>query len=819
MRDRARTVIVGAGIVGCSAAAFLAAEGRTDVVVLDRGPLFRTGGSTSHAPGLVFQNNGSRSVSTLAQWTVETYRDLSAAGEPCYFPVGSVEVATTRARWDDLRRRYGLARAWGLTADLLTPGEVAALLPQLDVRDVLGAIRVEGDGLARAVTLAERLARRAEAAGVEFTGETAVLGIDVREGRVRGVETSRGRIETEELLLCGGIWGPLLGRMAGVSIPVQPCAHPYVRTAPLAELAGTTGIVQPIWRHQDASMYFWQEGECYGYGSYRHEPLIVDPEAIRDDVPAPADLPYDPDLMEAGRREAERLVPALQGAGVTDRVLGMFSFTPDAQSLIGEVSGVRGLWLAEAVWVTHGAGAGRAIAELMLSGDCSIDLREVDPNRFASHAAARSYVRTRGAQQYREVYDIIHPREPLAAPRNLRRSPWFDRLRSHGAVFFESNGWERPQWFEANRELAMPLVGGERDAWSAAHWSPICGAEHQATRERAGLFDLATFERIEVSGPGALAALERLSCTDLDRPVGRVVYALLLNEHGGIESDLTVTRLDTDRFLLLTGSGSGPRDLAWIRRQTRDWDEPEVAIRDVTSGWCGLGLWGPRAEAILAPLVEGSLSRRDFPPFAAREIVVAGIPCLALRLSYVGEDGWELHAPVEYGAALWDTLWAVGRPHDLALAGSGAMDSLRMERGFRALGTDLRSDYTPHEAGLGFAVSPGRTEYIGAQALARATASRRLSCLVLDRPEVVLLGKEPILSGETVVGYVTSANFGSTVGQSLALGYLPSGLAEPGTRVAVEYFGERTNATVTAEPLYLPSRPVASPRALPVTTA
>ncbi len=818
MRDRARTVIVGAGIVGCSAAAFLAAEGRTDVVVLDRGPLFRTGGSTSHAPGLVFQNNGSRSVSTLAQWTVDTYRELSADGDPCYFPVGSLEVATTTARLDDLRRKYGLARAWGLSAELLTPGEVAALLPQLDARHVLGAIRIEGDGLARSVTLAERLARRAEAAGVAFTGDTAVLGVDVREGRVLGVETSRGRIEAEEVLLCGGIWGPLLGRMAGVSIPIQPCAHPYVRTAPLPELAGTTGIVQPVWRHQDASMYFWQEGERYGYGSYRHEPVIVDPEAIRDDVPAPADLPFDPVLMEAGRQEAERLVPALRGAALTDRVLGMFSFTPDGQSLVGEVASVRGLWLAEAVWVTHGAGTGRAVAELMLSGDCSIDLREVDPNRFASHVAARSYVRTRGAQQYREVYDIVHPREPLTAPRNLRRSPWFDRLRLHGAVFFESNGWERPQWFEANRELPMPAIGGERDPWSAAHWSPICGAEHRATREGAGLFDLATFERIEVSGPAALAALERLSCTDLDRPVGRVVYALLLNEHGGIESDLTVTRLGPDRFLILAGSGSGPRDLAWIRRQTRDWDESEVVIRDVTSGWCGLGLWGPRAEAIVTPLIDDSLSRRDFPPFAARELVVAGIPCLALRLSYVGEDGWELHAPAEYGAALWDAVWVAGRAHDLVAAGSGAMDSLRLERGFRALGTDLRGEYTPYEAGLGFAVSPGRTDYIGADALARTTAPRRLCCLVLDRPEVVLVGKEPILSEETVVGYVTSANFGYTVGKSLAYGYLPSELARAGTRVAVEYFGKRTGATVTTEPLYVPGRAPSPRESAPVMT-
>lgn len=805
MQSRAQLVIVGAGIVGCSAAYELAKGGMTDIVVLDRGPLFRTGGSTSHAPGLVFQNNPSRTVSKLAQWSVETYREVSADGDPCYFPVGSLEVATTPERWSDLHRKIGFARAWGLHAELLSSLETRAMLPLIDERQILGAIHVAGDGLARAVTIAERLARRAETLGVSFVGETAVTAFAIRAGRIRAVLTDQGSIEAEQVLICGGIWGPLLGRMAGVPIPLQPCAHPYERSAPLPELAGLTGVVQPVWRHQDAAMYLWQEDDRLGYGSYRHEPRLVDPESIRHDIPAPADLPFNPAAIESGRREAERLVPSLHNRGVIDRVYGLFSFTPDAQSLIGESPEVRGLWVAEAIWVTHAAGSGRAVAELILTGASALDLREVDLNRFAPHAAARSYVRARGAQQYREVYDVIHPRQQIAAPRGLRRAPWHDHQRALGAVFFESNGWERAQWYEANAGLPAPSTGTNRDGWNAREWSPVIGREHRATRERAGLFDLSTFTRIEILGPGALAALERISCTDLDRPVGRVTYALLLNERGGVESDVTITRLAPDRFLILTGSGSGPRDLARIRLLLRD--VPDVVVRDDTSGWCGLGLWGPAAAAILQPLAEADLSANAFPAYHARPCVVAGLPALAIRMSYVGEDGWELHVPTEYGGALWEAIWEVGQPHGLVAAGGGALDSLRLERGFRALGADLRGEFSPAEAGLGFAVSKRRTCYVGHTALTERPVAHRLACLVLDDPRVVVVGKEPIFSGERVVGWVTSANVGYTVGESIAYGYLPLAFAAHGARLDVEYFGRRFPATVVPEPRR-PSPPI-----------
>jgi glycine cleavage system aminomethyltransferase T/glycine/D-amino acid oxidase-like deaminating enzyme len=804
MRSHVHTVIVGAGIVGVSTAWELAKGGLTDLLVIDQAPLFRTGGSTSHAPGGVFQNNPSRTVSKLAQWTVESFKDISAEGEPTYFPVGSLEIATTSERWTDLHRKAGYARSWGLDARLLDPAQTGQLLPYLDTTLIQGAIHVAGDGLVRSVPTVERIARRAEELGVQFQGGVALTGVETQNSSVVAINTTEGRIACEQVLLCGGIWGPLLGEIAGVAIPLQPCGHPYIKSKPLTPFAGLQDLVYPIWRHQDHSMYLWQDGEQLGVGNYRHEPHLVQPEDIRNDAASPAELPFDMAVMEPGIREAERLLPSLAGFEVADQVYGMFSFTPDAQSIVGEVAGTRGLWTSIAVWVTHAAGVGKAVAQLMLTGACDLDLRELDVNRFAPHQEAKSFALARGDQQYREVYDIIHPKYQISSPRGMRRAPWHEHQRQLGAHFFESNGWERPQWFESNADLPTPEHGTTRDSWSAIEWSPICAAEHVATRERAGLFDLSTFMRIEVTGAGALHALERISCSRIDRPAGRVTYSLLLNERGGIESDVTIARLAEERFMIMTGSASGPRDLGWIRRIARDL--PDVSIADTTAGWCALGLWGPKANDILRTVIEGGLDASAVPPYAIRPLFVAGIPVLTVRMSYVGEEGLELHASTEYGAALWEAIWEAGRPHGLAAAGGAAMDTLRLEVGFRALGTDLRGEHSPDEAGLTFAVDASRCNYIGTGALASRVPTSMLSCMTLEDCPVMPLGKEPVLSGDEIIGYVSSAGFGYSVGSGIAYGYLPVDLAKPGTNLAIEYFGKRICATVVEEPLLAQAR-------------
>jgi glycine cleavage system T protein len=441
----------------------------------------------------------------------------------------------------------------------------------------------------------------------------------------------------------------------------------------------------------------------------------------------------------------------------------------------------------------------------MAEGTPALDLREADLNRFPPHALTPAYVKARGAQNYREVYDIIHPLQQMEDPRPLRLSPFHPRQKDLDAVFFEGAGWERPQWFEANEALLKGQKTPARAGWAACGWSPVQAAEHRAARERAVLYDLTPFTKIEVAGPGALAFLQRIAANQMDRPVGRVVYTAMLNERGGIHCDLTVARLGPDRFLVLTGGGSGPHDLAWMR--THAPPDGAVCITDVTSRSCGLGLWGPKAREILQKVCPGDLSDAAFPYFTARETILDLVPALALRVSYVGELGWEIYTPVEYGLRLWDTLWEAGQPSGLTALGNGAFDSLRLEKGYRLWGADIHADDNPFEAGLGWAVKMDKGDFLGRQALQRIREqglSRRLCCMTLDDPGAVVLGKEPILEDDRVLGYVTSANHGHTVGRFIIYGYLPLPYAAAGRRVEVEYFGGRYGATVREEPLYDP---------------
>jgi glycine cleavage system T protein len=618
------------------------------------------------------------------------------------------------------------------------------------------------------------------------------------------------------VLVCAGIWGPKVGRLAGVSIPLTPVEHQYVITTPLPELAGETReIVHPILRHQDYAMYFRQHADCYGIGSYKHEPLLVEADDILNPQEAPV-MPsvreFTPDHFAVAHAAAVELLPPLKGAEFSYTINGMFSFTPDGNPILGE-SEVRGLWVAEAVWVTHGGGVGQVIAEWMAEGTPSVDLREADINRFHPHAHTPDYVRARGAQQYREVYDIIHPLQQMEHPRDLRLSPFYRRQEQLGAVFFESSGWERPQWFAVNESLLEGRDLPTRSGWEARYWSPIIGAEHLAVRERVGFFDLTPFTKLEVSGPGALAYLQKLAANEMDQPVGRVTYTAMLNARGGIKCDLTVTRLAQDRFLVITGVASGPHDLAWMKSHLPD--DGSVHLADLTSTWCGLGVWGPSARDLIASVSENDLSDSAFPYLTAQPITIEAVPALALRISYVGELGWEIYTAAEYGARLCHTLAQAGNPLGAVPVGGGAFDSLRLEKGYRSWGADIHTDYNPYEAGLGFAVRLNKGDFIGREALERSKAqgiTRRLCCLTLEDPGKVVLGKEPILDGEPfggahgkqALGYVTSANYGYTVGQSITYGYLPVEYAQEGTRVTVAYFDERYPATVAREPLYDP---------------
>jgi len=803
MERSARVVVVGAGIVGCSTAWHLAQLGWTDVVVIDQGPLFATGGSSSHAPGLVFQTNSSKTMSELASYTVQRYGEAELDGRPCFHPVGGVEVAATPQRWTDLQRKHGLATSWGIASALLTPDEVVAKLGLVDPERIHGGFFVPTDGIAKPVRVAESMARDAQRRGVAFFGDTEVTGFDIRDGRVRAVETPQGRIAAEHVVCCAGIWGPRVGRLAGVSIPVQPLAHQYVRTTAVPELAGASEeVTHAILRHQDRAMYFRQMGEAYGVGSYQHRSIPVSADDIADSphTGMPSVQPFTEDDFKQPWQDALDLLPALRRTQVDDAMNGLFLFTSDGMPVLGESRAVRGFWTAEAVWITHSGGVGRVMAEWLVTGKPSIDVRECDLHRFEDHAHSPAYVRARGSQNFQEVYDIIHPLQPMEQPRPLRVSPFYQRQRELGASFLEGMGWERPQWYEANAALVGDYDIPGREPWAARYWSPIVGAEHLATRERVALYDMTPLKKAEVTGPGALALLQRLTCGEMDKSVGSVTYTLMLDEQGGVRSDITVARLDQARFQV---GCNGPLDLDWMQHHADD----SAFVRDITAATCCIGLWGPQARELLQRLTEDDVANDAFRFFRARRLYVGEVPVTALRVSYVGELGWELYTSAEYGLRLWDLLWEAGQPLGVIAGGRGAFDGLRLEKGYRSWGKDLWAEHDPHEAGLGFTVKLGKGDFLGREALERrgARPARRLSCLTLDDPRHLLMGKEPVFAAGQPVGFVTSAAYGYRIAASIAYAWLPAPLAEPGAAVEVEYFGRRYPATVAAEPLFDPS--------------
>ncbi|MFE9330074.1 FAD-dependent oxidoreductase [Streptomyces sp. NPDC006925] len=808
-----RVVIVGAGIVGCSLADELTARGWSDVTVLEQGPLASPGGSTSHAPGLVFRTSPSRTLTHYARYTVEKFTGLRRAGRPCFLPVGGLEVATTEARRLDLYRKAGLAAAWGVEGELVGPARCAELFPMLDPDSVLCGFHTPGDGLARAVDACQAQIERASRRGARFLERHTVTGVEKEAGRVTGVVTDRGTFPADHVVSAAGFWGPVIGAMAGVEVPLLPLAHQYATTAPLPELtgAGTGGdeAVRPILRHQDHDLYYREhldpaggDGRI-GIGTYAHRPLPVDPYAVLpyDQAPEmPSSLPFTAEDFAPSWTETGRLLPGLAASRVDRGFNGVFSFTPDGMPLLGESDTVRGFWFAEAVWVTHSAGAARAVAELMTDGRTTVDVHECDPHRFERAQRSPAYVRERGQRSFVEVYDVIHPLQPPATARPLRTSPFYPRQRELGAHFLESGGWERPHWYEANAPLVeqLGLRPPERDPWSARHWSPIAAAEAKLTRERVALYDMTPLRRLEVTGPGSLPFLQRMTSNNLKKRPGSVTYTLLLDGSGGIRSDLTAARLGPERWQL---GANTPADLDWLVRHAPE----DVHIRDITSGTCCIGVWGPLARELVQPLTPADFSHEAFGYFKARETSVGHVPVTALRVSYVGELGWELYADADVGLRLWDTLWEAGQRLGVVAAGRSAFNSLRLEKGYRAWGADMTAEHTPEEAGVGFAVRPAKGDFLGRDALAaRSAPERKLVCLTLDDPAAVVMGSEPVHVDGVVDGYVTSASYGYSVGRCVAYAWVPARTAVPGTSVAVEYFGDKVAATVAAEPLFDP---------------
>jgi glycine cleavage system aminomethyltransferase T/glycine/D-amino acid oxidase-like deaminating enzyme len=801
--EQFRAVIIGGGVAGTSIAYHLAELGWKDVLLVDRDQL--TSGSTFHSAGLVGQLRSSVSLTRMMMYSADLYRRLHAETgvDPDWHEVGSLRLASSAERMQELTRLEGWGQTFGLPLSIVSTEEALERFPLFDPEGVLGAAFLPTDGHLDPSGLAYALAEGAKRRGAEIRTNVRVTGITVDRGRVTGVTTDKGDLSAEVVVNAGGMYANQIGHLAGVEVPVVPFAHQYLVTKPIEGVRADL----PTMRDPDRLIYFRAEGGgSLVMGGYERNPA---PWAVAHGPPPDFNntlLPEDWDRFEPLAEAAFGLVPAMSGAEIVKMINGPEAFTPDGEFILGE-SEVRSFFVA-AGFCAHGiagaGGIGKVVADWIVHGEPEYDLWKMDIRRFGGHYRSRGYALARAYEVYSTYYDIHYPGEERAAGRPLKTAPTYSRLQELGAAFGEKSGWERANWFASNEDPAHEALrpGG----WAGEHWSTAIVAEHLATRERAGLFDESSFAKIEVGGPGATAFLQRLCANDVDRSPGAVVYTQLLNARGGIECDLTASRLDDELFLLVTGTAFGNHDIGWIRKQLWDWAGEPVSVRDVTASLACLGLWGPLSRDILGAATSADLSNGAFPYMTRRDIVVGNVPCTALRVTYVGELGWELYASVEFAGRLWDTLMEAGAPHGIVPAGYRAIDSLRLEKGYRAWGADITPEENPFQAGLGFAVRMEKPGFIGNEALekAQSAVTSRLSCLTLADARAMCLGNEPVFHDGKVISRVTSGGIGYTVGASIAYAYLPVDLASPGTPCEIEVFGERVGATVAAEPLWDP---------------
>ncbi len=806
MADHARAVIIGGGVGGTSIAYHLAERGWTDIVLVDRAEL--TSGSTFHSAGLVGQLRSSVTLTTMMMYGAGLYRRLrdETGVDPSWHEVGSLRLASSKERFEELQRQASWARTFGLPLELISAREAQDRFPLMSTDGVLGAVWLPTDGWLDPSGLAMALAAGARQKGASIRTHTRVVGIGVEAGRVTGVDVqlrdgSRESIAADVVVNAGGMFAPEIGRLAGVTVPIVPMAHQYLFT----EAIDGVHSGMPQLRDPDNLVYYREEvgGLCMGGYERSPAPWSLDgvPADFNGKLLAP-DWPRFEEIM-AG---AVRRVPGIADAGVSRMINGPEGFTPDNEFILGE-SEVGGFFVA-AGFSAHGiagaGGIGRQVASWIVDGQPELDLWKMDIRRFGPAYRSQSYTLARAHENYATYYDIHYPNEERQSGRPLRTAPTYEQLQALGASFGEKSGWERPNWFESNAAAGDEALRPR--GWAGRHWSPAIEVEALAARRTAAVFDESSFAKLEIGGPGAVAFLERMCANRIDRPVGTIVYTQLLDARGGIQADLTVTRTGEAAFQLVTGTAFGNHDAAWLRsHQPAD---GSVSIRDTTSGLVCFGLWGPQARDILASVTRDDVTDAGFPFLTARALSVGFVPVLALRVTYVGELGWELYAPSEYGRALWSTLWEAGRPHGLVAAGYRAIEALRLEKGYRAWSSDITPDETPFEAGLGFAVALDKgVEFLGRQALVAAKVAgprKRLRCLVLDDPRSVCLGNEPVRIDGAIVGRVTSGGYGYAVERSIAYAYLPPD-APIGTRGEIDVFGDWVGFEVMREPLWDPS--------------
>ncbi|HZD78845.1 MAG TPA: FAD-dependent oxidoreductase [Actinomycetota bacterium] len=801
MKDRARVVIVGGGVGGCSLAYHLAKLGLTDVVLLEKGEL--TSGSTWHAAGLCTQFNASLHLTKLLMDSLELYRSLEAeTGQAVgLHEVGSIRLGTRGERIDEFRRAQGRARVAGLPFELIGPERIRELCPLLSLDDVLGAAYLPTDGHVDPAGVTNAMARGAAALGVAIERRTRVTGLSPTAEGGWQVHTERGAIACEIVVNAAGMWAPEVGRLAGVSLPIVPLQHEFIVTDRIEALDDLPGEI-PVVRDSDRSFYVRAEGEGLIVGPFEPQPRAWAVQGIPEGFEQRL-LEPDLDRLEGVLELATDRIPALAEVGIMRVVNGPDGYTPDGGCLMGWVPGVRNLFVLAGFsifGIVFGGGAGRYAAEWIVDGQPSEDMWDVDVRRFGPYAAAAPFLVARALDVYAREYAIHFPHEEHAAGRPVKTDPLYERLGERGAVFGFRFGWERPLWF------APPgTEPREEPTFRRPNWFEHVGRECRAVREGVGVLDQTSFGTYEVRGPGASALLDHLCANVLPGRDGRIVVTQMLTERGGIECDLTVTRLGPDRYYVVSAAATEIHDLAWIERHLPG--DGTVTLENVTDRTGVLTVAGPRSRELLQVLTSEDLTNEAFPYMTARTIRFGSVPVLAMRLSYVGELGWELHHPIEHLAELYDRLVEAGRDLGLVDFGYRALDSLRMEKGYRLWGVDISPDRTPLEAGLERFVRLDKGDFIGRQALLRQREEglrQTLACLTIDVEDAIPHGAEPILADDALVGHVAAAEHGHVVGATIALGYLPVDAARPGTELSVQILGRCRAATVVTAPLFDP---------------
>jgi 4-methylaminobutanoate oxidase (formaldehyde-forming) len=803
----AKIIIVGGGIVGCSVAYHLGKMGLTDVLLLEQGKL--TCGSTWHAAGLVGQLRTSANITQLLGYSVALYERLEqetglATG---WKRNGGLRLACNPERWTEVKRQATTATSFGLEMHLLTPKEAQELWPLMQVDDVVGAAFLPTDGQASPSDIAMSLAKGARQGGVTIAEGVKVTGIEVETGRVRAVVTDKGRVTCDKLVICAGQWSRTLGRMAGVNIPLVSVQHQYLITEAIDGVKSDL----PTLRDPDRLTYWKEEVGGLVMGGYEPNPMPWAERGIPERFEFQLledDLEHFEPLLEL----AIGRVPAMQTAGIKQFINGPESFTPDGNFILGEAPEVRGIFVGagfNAFGIASGGGAGMVLAEWVGKGAPPFDLWPVDIRRFGRNHLDTSWVRTRTLEAYAKHYTMAWPFEEHHSGRPLRRSPLYDRLKAEGACFGEKLGWERPNWFA---DLASGEKAEDHYSYERQNWFDAVGREHKAARERVAVFDQTSFAKFMLVGRDAEQALSWIAANDVARPPGHLVYTQMLNDRGGIECDLTVGRLSPTEYYIVTGTGFATHDFDWISRSIPD--GLDARLIDVTSSNAVLSVMGPRSRDLLQGLTEQDMSSASFPFGRVKRITVANAPVLALRVTYVGELGYELHIPVEFALTVYDALMEAGRRHGVANAGYRAIESLRLEKGYRAWGAEIGPDHSPLVAGLGWAVKlKSNTPFQGRTAL-EAQVTKKLPRLLAGfttDPSIVLLGRETIYRDGKRVGWLTSGGYGYTVGRSIGYGYVRD--PENGVdrdkvllgRYELEVATRRVPAEVFLDPLYDPT--------------